>query len=108
MCGMIKGKLINMGYRGKLITEHTSIELTKDFVEKHKDKYNIECSNGVYRLNISSKSELKGHHEILFDLEDIADEEDYSIWAAILWEDGRIDRFNLNTGYEDTLEAKDD
>ena len=97
-----------MGYRGKFITEHTSIELPKSFVDKYKDKYYIGDGLGTDYLNVSSKRELKCHQDIIFDLEDIVQEGGYSnVWALILWEDGRVDRMDLSTGYEDRLESKD-
>jgi len=85
-----------MGYRGKLIVQQMDIELPKSFVKKYKKEYNI--SKG----NISSKVETKSHFEIILDLEDILDKKG-SVYAAILWEDGVINRHNLSTGESDRI-----
>ncbi len=103
-----------MGYRGKLMVEHTGIELPIDFVEKHKEAYYI--GNGLegsgkentFYVNISSKYETKGHLEILQDLKELLKDNSYGVYGVVLWEDGRIDRHNFSTGEQETFLPKDD
>ena len=98
-----------MGYRGKLMVEHTGIKLPKEIAEKHKDAYHIaQLDNGDYVVNISSKYETKGHWDILLDLKKILKDNSYGVYGVVLWEDGRIDRYNLSTGEQETFEPKDD
>ena len=86
------------------MTEHTSIELPVEFVEKYKDGYHIlKSENGKYHLNVSSKFETKDHFDIISDLEDLVKGCIYSVWAVILWEDGVINRYNLSTGESERI-----
>lgn len=103
-----------MGYRGKLMVEHTGIELPQNFVEKYNKEYYIgkglegSEKENTYYVNIASKYETKGHWDILQDLEDLLKGESYDVYAVVLWEDGRIDRHNLSTGEQETFLPKDD
>ena len=98
-----------MGYRGKLMVEHTAIKLPQDFVEKYNENYYIgkglegTDKEDTYYINISSKRESKSHGEILFDLEELLKDTTYDVYAVVLWEDGRIDRHNLSTGEQETF-----
>ena len=89
-----------MGYRGKLLIEHTCIELPNEFVEKYKEKYYIEEYNGKHFLNLSSKVERKYHGDIISDLNKLLKNAEYDVWAVILWDDGVIRKYNLRTGDE--------
>ncbi len=97
-----------MGYRGKLIVSETRIELPTTFVEKYKEEYYIEEREGVYWLNISSKYEKKGHYNILVDLHALVKDSGFTVYAAILWEDGAFDRINLKTGKEKCFAPEDE
>jgi len=79
-----------MGYRSKFLTGHYLIELPNGFIEKYEKAYYIDG------FNISSKYETKGHHDIIDDLMDIAENESYPVWGVILYEDGVVDRINLS------------
>jgi hypothetical protein len=92
-----------MGRRGKLLVEHTDIELPGEFVEKYKEDYYLGESDGKYFLNISSKHETKNHSDIISDLEDLLKGSSYDIWAVVLWEDGVIHRHNLSTGNSERI-----
>ncbi len=93
-----------MGYTGKLIVEHTGIVLPKSFMAKYEKDYHIhKKSGGEGYLNISSKYGEKGHFEIIYDLEELLKDWKFDVWAAILWEDGVIDRHNLMTGKSEKL-----
>jgi hypothetical protein len=93
-----------MGYRGKLLVEHTGIELPNYFVDKYKEDYHLGEYNGKYFLNISSKREKKSHFDIISDLEDMLKGIKSNVWAVILWEDGVIYRHNLSTGNSERIE----
>ena len=98
-----------MGYRGKLMVEHTGIKLPKEIAEKYKDEYYIEqFDNGDYVVNISSKFETTEHWDILIDLKELLKNNSFSVYAVVLWEDGRIDRHNLSTGKQEIFQPKDD
>ena len=98
-----------MGYRGKLTTNDSGIELPLVFVEKHKELYFIEKNkNGKYYLNISSKIETKNHYDIIEDLHAILKDNGYGVYAIILWEDGRIYRYNLVNLKQDSFEPSED
>ena len=85
-----------MGYRGKLMVEHTGIKLPKEIAEKYKEDYYIaQLDNGDYVVNISSKFETKGHWDILLDLEELLKDNSFGVYGVVLWEDGRIDRHNF-------------
>lgn len=102
-----------MGYRGKLMVEHTGVELPMDFVEKYKESYYIgrglegSDKENTFYVNISSKNETKGHYDILSDLEDLLKGVKFNVYAVVLWEDGRIDRHNLVTGKQETFYSDD-
>ena len=103
-----------MGYRSKLMVEHTGIELPKSFVEKYKEEYYI--GNGLegsenektFYINISSKYETNSHLDILIDLEELLKISVFNVYAVVLWEDGRIDRHNLSIGEQETFGSKED
>ena len=98
-----------MGYRGKLMVEHTRIKLPKEIAEKYKDDYHIEqLENGDYVVNISSKFETKGHWDILLDLEELLKDNNFGIYGVVLWEDVKIDRHNFSTGEQEKFKPKDD
>jgi hypothetical protein len=98
-----------MGYRGKLMVENTGITLPKEIAEKYKEDYHIvQLENGDYVVNISSKFESKSHWDILTDLELLLKDNSFSVYAVILWEDGRVDRHNLCTGSEETFKSNED
>jgi len=98
-----------MGYRGKLMVEHTGIKLPKEIAEKYKEDYYIaQLDNGDYVVNISSKFETKGHWDILLDLEELLKDNSFGVYGVVLWEDGRIDRHNFSNGEQETFEPKDD
>ena len=96
------------------MVEHTSIELPIDFVEKHKEVYYI--GNGLkgsdkentFYLNISSKYEIKGHWEILSDLENLLKGNSFNVYAVILWEDGKVERYNLSNGTQEVFFPNED
>lgn len=92
-----------MGYRGKFVTDHTGIKLPDSFVEKHSTDYHIE--NGY--LNIHSKFEKKSHFEIIGDLREFMKGKEFNLWAVIIWEDGRLTRFNLKSGDEEDFPSND-
>lgn len=92
-----------MGIRGKLLVEHTGIELPNEFVEKYKEEYYLGEYEGRYFLNIASKSETKGHSDILMDLEELLKNSRGNVWAVVLWGDGVINRYNLVTGEEERI-----
>jgi len=98
-----------MKHRGKLLVQHTAIELPNEFVEKYKEDYYIGKGvqgtdlENTYFVNISSKRESKNHSEILLDLMDLLQNETYNIYAVILWDDGSIDRINLVKAEEETF-----
>lgn len=93
-----------MGYRGKLITEHTAIEFPSDIAKKHKDRYHImQLPDNRYMINIASIREEKEHFNILHDLQYVLKNEPIDVYGAILWEDGKIDRINLKTGECETV-----
>jgi hypothetical protein len=97
-----------MGYRGKLMVEHTGIELPNELVKKYEEDYYIaKGENGKAYVNISSKNETKGHYEILSDLQDLLKGNSFYVYAVILWEDGRIDKYNLSSGEQKTFRADD-
>ena len=101
MSGLLKSEE-GMGNRSKLLVQHTGIKLPKDFVDKHKKDYYIpRLDNGDYVLNISSKKETKSHFDILMDIEDLVENEKFNIYGVVLWDDGRIDKYNFSTGEED-------
>ena len=96
------------------MVEHTGIELPIDFVEKHKEVYYI--GNGLkgsdkentFYLNISSKYEIKGHWEILSDLENLLKGNSFNVYAVILWEDGKVERYNLSNGTQEVFFPNED
>ena len=93
-----------MGYRGKLMVEHTGIEFPEHLVKKYEEDYYIgKNEEGKSYVNISSKNETKGHYDILSDLESLLKGNNYNVYAVILWEDGRIDKYNLCTGKQETF-----
>jgi hypothetical protein len=102
-----------MGYRGKLMVQHTGIELPIDFVEKHKKLYYIGSGlegsdkENTFYVNISSKCERKEHYKILSDLQDLLKGSFSSVYAVILWEDGAIYRYNLSSGEQETFNLDD-
>jgi len=101
--------LNKMGYRGKLMVEHTRIKLPKEIAEKYKDDYHIaQLENGDYVVDISSKFETEGHWDILLDLKELLKDNNFGIYGVVLWEDGRIDRHNFSTGEQETFKPKDD
>lgn len=103
-----------MGYRGKLMVEHTGIELPMAFVEKHKESYYIGSGlegsdkENTFYVNISSKNETKGHYEILSDLEDLLKGNSFNVYAVILWEDGKVERYNLSNGTQEVFYSNED
>ena len=98
----------SMGYRGKLMVEHTGIEFPNELVEKYEEDYYIgKNEDGKAYVNISSKNETKGHYDILSDLESLLKGSNYNVYAVILWEDGRIDKYNLCTGKQKTFNPDD-
>lgn len=92
-----------MGYRGKLLVEHTGIELPREFVEKYREQYHIGEHNGKHFLNIASKWETKYHGDIIDDLEELVKNAGYPVWAVTLWEDGVVRRYNLTSGDEERI-----
>ena len=88
-----------MRYRGKFMTEHTGIIFPKEVAERYIDDYYIfQDSDNNYYINISSKTEMKDHTDILNDIMRVLKHETVDYYAIILWEEGAIDRFNLITG----------
>ena len=86
-----------MGYRGKLIVLDTCIEFPEYLAKKYEGDYYIGKSEscGNY-INISSKNEEKEHFDILLDLHNLLKESIQVVYAVILWDDGRVYRYNLN------------
>lgn len=96
-----------MGYRGKLLVEHTGIELPNEFVEKYKEEYHIGEYSGKHFLNIASKLEKKYHSDIIDDLRELVKNAGFPVWAVTLWEDGVVIRYNLTNGNEERISNGD-
>jgi len=97
-----------MGYRGKFITEDYGLELEESFVDKYSHDYHFERNfDGKAYLNITSRDARKEHFDIISDLQGLLKDNPYHVWAAILWEDGRLTRIRLNTSEEYDVPPED-
>ena len=90
------------------MTEACGIELAASFVDKYDQEYHFESDfKGNTYLNITSKDARKEHFEIISDLQELLKDNPYHVWAAIIWEDGRLTRIKLNTSEEYDVPPED-